>query len=214
MLNRNKNRFLHAMFVLCLALGYADGAYASEEDAKLKELERAMITPGGKDGQPQRKLLPRAIVFDAEPGASQNTANNDRQQSLGVPCNALPPETKYIGVDFSIRFKSGSAEVSLESDGVLRNIAGILSLNTERCVIVEGHTDSIGRSDTNMMLSQARAESVVQRLVEHHGLDKTRLVAVGKGQNESLPGLDPRNAKNRRVVFKVAVDSPTRTNSQ
>jgi flagellar motor protein MotB len=45
--------------------------------------------------------------------------------------------------------------------------------------------------------------SVVKFIVEKAGLDASRLVPVGKGPTEPLSNLDPRDAKNRRVVFKV-----------
>ncbi len=54
-----------------------------------------------------------------------------------------------------------------------------------------------------MTLSRERAGSVVKFIVERAGMDRNRLVAIGKGPNEPLKNLDPRDSKNRRVVFKV-----------
>jgi outer membrane protein OmpA-like peptidoglycan-associated protein len=110
---------------------------------------------------------------------------------------------KATAVDFAIQFKVGSAEVAPSSEGVLREIAKILALSPDRCVLVEGHTDASGNADKNMALSRERAGSVVRFIVEKTGLDRNRLVPIGKGSSDPLQNLDQRDPKNRRVVFKV-----------
>ena len=115
----------------------------------------------------------------------------------------MPSDAKAITVDFAIQFKVGSADVAPASEDTLRQISKILALSPDRCVLVEGHTDASGNADANMTLSRERAGSVVKFIVERAGMDRNRLVAIGKGPNEPLKNLDPRDPKNRRVVFKV-----------
>ena len=97
----------------------------------------------------------------------------------------------------------GSAEVAPASEPTLREIAKILSLNPERCVLVEGHTDATGNAERNLELSHRRAGSVVKFIVEKSGIDRNRLVPIGKGSSDPMKNIDPRDKKNRRVVFKV-----------
>jgi outer membrane protein OmpA-like peptidoglycan-associated protein len=85
----------------------------------------------------------------------------------------------------------------------LSQIAKVLALSPDRCVIVEGHTDSTGNYDKNMSLSRDRANSVVNFITVRNGIDRRRLVPVGKGSSDPMPNLDSRDSKNRRVVFKV-----------
>ncbi len=185
------------------AVGGVSGAFATEADTKLKELERAMSAPaeGGK-----KQYRTRAIVFDNE---AQPVAAPAGEQpapvaaSAGNDCSAVSPDAKSVPVDFAIQFKLGSAEISPASEPTLREIAKILSLNPERCVVVEGHTDAIGSAESNMALSRERAASVVRFITEKSGIERGRLIPVGKGFSDPLKNLDPRDKKNRRVVFKV-----------
>ena len=114
----------------------------------------------------------------------------------------VPPDARLTVVDFTIQFKLGSAEIASSSDKVLHEIAKVLALSN-KCVIVEGHTDATGNADRNNALSRERADAVVNYISDKAGLDKKRLIPLGKGSSEPLKSLDPRNPQNRRVVFKV-----------
>ncbi len=192
--------------LVSLALSVAvvsSAAFAdSGEDAKLKALQRAMSAPGVQADADE--FSPKAIVFDKEPeaGGTQN-AKPVTAQGGATDCASLPANVQTTAVDFEIQFKVGSADLSPVSEGTLYKIAKILSLAPDRCVFVEGHTDVSGNPDVNLRLSRERANSVVKFVVEKGGLQLNRLVPQGKGSSEPLKNLDPRNPKNRRVVFKV-----------
>ncbi len=69
---------------------------------------------------------------------------------------------------------------------------------------ISGHTDSQGAEDKNQELSERRAQSVVDYLVEK-GIDENRFEVIGYGEetpianNSSAKG----RQKNRRVEFKI-----------
>jgi outer membrane protein OmpA-like peptidoglycan-associated protein len=71
-------------------------------------------------------------------------------------------------------------------------------------VVVEGHTDSVGKAETNRKLSQDRANAVRAYLVKG-GVAEARLVAVGFGAEKPIG--DNKTAKgrddNRRVEFNI-----------
>ncbi|HLA36187.1 MAG TPA: OmpA family protein [Rhodocyclaceae bacterium] len=200
-----------------MALLASSGAVfaADDEAAKLKELERALgggasssapadshTIGGASDGK--KKVRTRAIVFDnAQETAPAPEAAPTPKQTAAMDCANLPADAKLNAVDFAIQFKVGSAEVSPSSEATLGSIAKILSLAPDRCVLVEGHTDASGSVDKNLSLSKDRAGSVVNYIAEKGGIDRKRLVPIGKGSSDPLKNLDPRDAKNRRVVFKV-----------
>lgn len=172
----------------------------SGDEAKLKELERAMNAP--VDAPITKKPRTRAIVFDNDASPSQAAAPAVEPRAAS-DCGSLPPDVKSTAVDFAIQFKVGSAEVAPSSEDTLRQISKILALSPDRCVLVEGHTDSSGNADKNLSLSKDRAGSVVKFIVEKAGMDRNRLVPIGKGSSDPLKNLDSRDSKNRRVVFKV-----------
>jgi OmpA-OmpF porin, OOP family len=66
---------------------------------------------------------------------------------------------------------------------------------------IEGHADPRGQSASNLMLSQLRAESVRQYLVEAHSISPERLKALGKGDRELLNPQVPASPENRRVTI-------------
>ncbi|MFA7278968.1 MAG: OmpA family protein [Sterolibacterium sp.] len=202
---------------LLLAFTGANVAYADDDaKSKLDDLKRAMTAPndgaheiGTADSSTKKKIRTRAIVFDNEPQAAAAPAAPAADLAkAGRPavkgdCSALPPDVKANAVDFAIQFKVGSAEISSTSEMTLNEIAKILSLSPERCVLVEGHTDLSGNPEKNMVLSRERANSVVNYITDKAGLDRGRIIPSGKGSSDPLKNLDPRDPKNRRVVFKV-----------
>jgi OOP family OmpA-OmpF porin len=73
---------------------------------------------------------------------------------------------------------------------------------TEYKFRVVGHTDTVGRPEANKALSQRRAASVINYLATKRGVDRSRLTAVGMGEDgllvETGPGVA--NFANRRVL--------------
>lgn len=178
-------------------------AYAADDDAaKLKELERALSAP--QEGAAPKKPRTRAIVFDNEPQSGPSAAESAKAvNSAPMDCSAVPSDAKMVAVDFAIQFNVASSTVSPASEPTLGQIAKILALSPDRCVLVEGHTDASGNADKNLALSRDRATSVVNFIADKNGIDRKRLVPMGKGSSDPLKNLDPRDPKNRRVVFKV-----------
>ena len=199
-MNKRTNFLFSALVAGLLSISaVSSSALGLADEAKLKELEQAMKGP--TDAAVVKKPRTRAIVFDND--TSQVAPVVESKPARVSDCSALPPDAKAVTVDFAIQFKVGSADVAPASEDTLRQIAKILALSPDRCVLVEGHSDATGNLDVNMSLSRDRAMSVVKFIVDKAGMDKTRLVAIGKGPNEPLKNLDPRDPKNRRVVFKV-----------
>lgn len=102
-----------------------------------------------------------------------------------------------------VQFAFDSAEILPTARPQLDAIAaGIRMLPAAQKVVIEGHTDAVGSESYNERLSQRRALSVRRYLVAAHGIDGSRLEAVGMGENNPLPGRAPKAAENRRVQFR------------
>jgi outer membrane protein OmpA-like peptidoglycan-associated protein len=196
------------MSAFALNIGQAVAADASEA-AQMEALKQALQSGGSADGKP--KLRKRAIVFDDEAGggAAAGAANTVQNAVSNVVsgrsagCSGVSADAKATPIAFSIQFKVGSADLQPSSETTLSQIGKLLALTPEKCVIVEGHTDSSGNADKNLALSQSRADSVVRYLVDREKLGSDRLLSKGRGSSEPASGLVPTDPKNRRVVFKV-----------
>jgi Outer membrane protein and related peptidoglycan-associated (lipo)proteins len=100
-------------------------------------------------------------------------------------------------------FVQGKADLSESAKFVLHDLAKIMQKNPQVRLRLEGHTSAEGDADFNQKLSEARAQAAVQFMVEHEGIDASRLEAVGKGSSELKNTDDPMAAENRRTEFIV-----------
>jgi outer membrane protein OmpA-like peptidoglycan-associated protein len=101
-------------------------------------------------------------------------------------------------------FKRASSDVSDESLVVLEEIANLLKKFPRANLIVEGHTNKAGSRTRNLALSKRRANSVKSYFIKL-GIDKSRLKAVGYGQDKPMvPYSNPDAMElNKRVAFKI-----------
>jgi outer membrane protein OmpA-like peptidoglycan-associated protein len=103
-----------------------------------------------------------------------------------------------------VQFNFDKADVRPEAEVILDEAARVLKENRDVRVEIAGHTDSIGPEAYNQGLSQSRAKSVRDYLVEG-GVDSARLSWTGYG--ESRPVADNASeegrAQNRRVELNV-----------
>ncbi len=176
-------------------------AFDSDNDGVVDGIDMCQNTPEGvevdsvgcpldsdRDGTPDYKDLcpgtPLGVIVDADgcPLGGENILS-------------------LTGVNFAF----DSAMLTPEAEMTLDEAVALMKETDEVLEVrVEGHTDSIGSDQYNMDLSQRRAESVVQYLVDN-GVNPARLIPVGMGEgypvasNDTVAG----RAANRRVDFVV-----------
>lgn len=115
----------------------------------------------------------------------------------------------FISLSDNMLYQSGSYEVSPSANEVLSKIAKIIKDYPTYDVMVEGNTDNVPISRTNIRdnwdLSALRAASVVRALQTKHGVNPKRMTAGGRGEYNSLKSnatADGR-AKNRRTEIII-----------
>lgn len=117
-----------------------------------------------------------------------------------------------------IEYDYNKATLRPNSMAVLDKLADFLTLNDNLSVEIKAHTDCRGRDEYNMKLSQARAQSCVDYLVQK-GIKLERLIPQGYGETQPIPGhecatiealknkdkakFEEMHQKNRRTAFRV-----------
>jgi OOP family OmpA-OmpF porin len=108
--------------------------------------------------------------------------------------------TKDGFIALYINFDTGKAEIKVESQPVIEQIAEMLNDNPDLKVSIEGHTDNVGTAQSNKTLSISRAKAVMNALIAK-GITTTRLTSAGWGQENPIADnrTEDGKAKNRRV---------------
>lgn len=104
-------------------------------------------------------------------------------------------------VTHGIYFDVNSATVKGESFKTLADIGQMLADDPALRLSIEGHTDSDGNDASNLTLSQKRAESVRQYLIDNYKVDSARLESKGHGETKPIDAntTPEGKANNRRV---------------
>ena len=178
-----------------------DLAYVAQRKAQLAEEREAIVTVGD-----QSKNAGQQMAATAGEVIQKNKAENAAMLLELAKSASVKEEPRglVISLSGSVLFAFGKAELLPSAQSRLNDVADSLIKNGERKLVVEGHTDSVGSSSSNMTLSQHRADAVksylVSRgysadLIEARGIGKDRPIA----DNKSLEG----RANNRRVEIIV-----------
>ncbi len=115
----------------------------------------------------------------------------------------------YISLSDNMLYKSGSYEISDKAGETLSKIAKIITDYKDFEVLIEGNTDNVPISKTNIRnnwdLSALRASSVVQALQNSYGVDPKRLTAGGRGEYNPVASNDTEEGKvqNRRTQIII-----------
>lgn len=125
------------------------------------------------------------------------------QHQVIVPVKVKTKE--YCSV-LDIEFDIKQNEVHVEDREKLAALSSFMKKYPKTTAVIEGHADNVGKSDYNLKLSQQRADSVVEYLVNKQHIAASRLSSVGYGEtrprayNISSEG----QQSNRRVNAVIA----------
>lgn len=142
--------------------------------------------------------------FDKCPG----TPKGAKVDSVGCPLKL----TEQVSIRLNLNFDTGRADIKPAFAQEIQKVAEFMRRYPTTRVVIEGHTDNIGKPDFNQSLSERRAQAVAQSLVRDHGVAADRVQSVGYGL--SRPIADNRTAEgramNRRVTAEIS-ETVTRT---
>lgn len=161
---------------------------------------------GVVDSKDSCPFTPEGVAVDAVGCALDE--DNDGVPDYLDDCPGTPPNT-VVNLDgcplvlvslTGILFKTNSAELTDADKRLIDGIIPDIKASTSSQIDVVGHTDNTGAESYNLVLSERRAQAVVDYLVES-GVAANRLFAFGEGESEPVASNDTREGRqqNRRV---------------
>ncbi|MGV1833640.1 OmpA family protein [Rhizobium rhizogenes] len=114
-------------------------------------------------------------------------------------------KVRRIDLD-TITFATGSAEIPMSQASTLRGVADaigqIIKKDPTETFLIEGHTDAVGSAESNLILSDQRAESVAKVLSDVYGVPPENLVTQGYGEQYLKVNTQGPEQENRRVTIR------------
>ncbi len=107
----------------------------------------------------------------------------------------------YVAMEEKLLFKTGSADIDKKGIEAVKKVAEVLEKNPNIDILIEGHTDNVGREDYNWKLSSDRALSIVQIIQSSSKVDPARITASGRGMYQPIADNTKAEGKqkNRRI---------------
>ena len=110
-----------------------------------------------------------------------------------------------IEVGAEVLFDTGKYAIKPAAEAALQELAGLLQRYPDLPVLIEGHTDSVGKPAANQVLSERRADAVKQWLVASGDIPGDRMLTEGHGQTQPVASNTTAEGRqqNRRVGIRV-----------
>lgn len=104
-----------------------------------------------------------------------------------------------------LTFDSGASQIRPESFDLLAKVEKAIDVFPRSELIIEGHTDSHGGDDFNQNLSQARAESVQQYMINAMRIPTYRLIATGYGETRPVASNETQSGRTRNRRIDIVI---------
>lgn len=130
-------------------------------------------------------------IFKSWKGVKRNAEDKAETEDI-------PSFTIYVTFEFASEKLTNDGELLLSQAGLALIDKRMRKYN----IFLAGHTDSVGSDSANMLLSQRRAETVRNYLIDNFKIDPEQLFARGYGESKLLFPNDPEADANRRVEIK------------
>jgi outer membrane protein OmpA-like peptidoglycan-associated protein len=186
----------------------------AEEQAAVEARRQAELT-AAKEAQMKAEAEAKQAAERAKTQAANEEAERARAATAALRAQLLQQLNSVLQTTDSPRglvvnmgdvlFDFGKYNLKPDTKITLAKLAGIIQSHPGLHLAIEGHTDNIGSDEANMKLSQQRADTVREFLVQQ-GLAADTVTAVGQGKAEPIAdnSTNEGRQKNRRVEIIVS----------
>lgn len=195
---KDKVKSDHLVFI---ATREVDVAWAQAKTRQLED-QRAGLSERRDSERLESRTREADRAIDA---AAQARADAEAARREIDELNAKETERGLVVTLGDMLFETGKAQLTGNAFSNLSKLSSFLNKYPERTLVIEGHTDSVGSESSNQSLSQRRADSVRQYLLQQ-GVASNRLTAFGKGEGYPVASNDSTSGRalNRRVEVIIA----------
>jgi outer membrane protein OmpA-like peptidoglycan-associated protein len=170
---------------------------------------------GNQSGESGAGAAIGAIVgagVGAAVGRRMDQQQQELQQIEGVEVERTDEDELNVVMKSDILFDVDSSALRPDSRATLDDISAVFARYPEQTIRVEGHADSTGTDEYNQALSERRAASVRDYIVER-GVASERIEAIGYGELRPRETNDTPDGRqlNRRVEIHVKADEDEST---
>lgn len=183
----------------------ADVVFDNQSREELLTVSQSSMTAGTYNIKLRSSDLYDMTVSGAQGYAFHNSMVDMSKLERDILEIELVELRKNVAIQLNnINFATASAEIMVESYPELDRVVKLLLENPQLKIELAAHTDNVGNARYNLLLSDRRAQSVVDYLIEN-GVPMSSLVPKGYGLTKPLvPNTSEANrAKNRRVEFVI-----------
>lgn len=201
---------------IALRLDVRDNLIVDDQISNIETTAGIVFRFGGKRAPapaPTSVAMNEAAPPPAPPVIAEETppkTENVVTPVVQVPAAEPTPEKMKYCVSLNIEYDIKSADIRPQYRDEVARVGDFLSKYPTTSAVIEGYADEVGTDDYNMQLSQRRAASVVQYLIDNFGIAPTRLSAKGYGKSRPIAdnGTDAGKQKNRRIdaIIDCALD--------
>ncbi len=181
----------------------AQRAREEKEQAEQKEAESARAAQLSAEEADQARRLAESRASEAEYARLEADLASQQITSLTRQLENLQLRETESGVVVTlgdVLFASGQTTLVEGGRSSLAEVVDLLQTEPDKKIRVEGHTDSLGDAETNLQLSEQRAQAVLEALVSM-GVSSERISALGMGEDFPIASNEDEEgrARNRRV---------------
>ena len=105
-----------------------------------------------------------------------------------------------------LTFASGQANVLPSHHALLEKVQKAADVFPRSQIVIQGHTDSYGDDEANLMLSRRRAEAIGAYLSGTLGMQSFRISAVGYGETQPIASNDTAQGRERNRRIDVIIE--------
>ncbi len=180
------------------------GQENSENETRLTEMEEEMAALDERLGGATAERAALVQRLEAQARVKQQFEQVEKMFSA-AEARVFREGNNIILRLTGLTFDSGQSQIKPESFDLLAKVEKAIDVFPRSELIIEGHTDSFGGDDLNQKLSQERAESVQQYMINAMRIPTYRLIATGYGETRPVASNETESGRKRNRRIDIVI---------